>query len=66
MEANSSSIHFFFWGGETSSESGCLGIIPKIWPNGIIFQWLFLVPLNDGRDYITHQKAIYRWYISGI
>ena len=30
------------------------------------YQWLFLVPLNDGRDYITPQKAIYKWYISGI
>ena len=29
-------------------------------------QWLFLVPLTGGRDYITHQKAIYKWYISGI
>ena len=24
-------------------------------------QWLFLVPLNDGRDYRTPQKAIYMW-----
>ena len=31
-----------------------------------LYQWLFLVPLNDGRDYITPQKAIYKWYISGI
>ena len=31
-----------------------------------IYQWLFLVPLNDGRDYITPQKAIYKWYISGM
>ena len=29
-------------------------------------QWLFLVPLKGGRDYITPQKAIYKWYISGI
>ena len=29
-------------------------------------QWLFLVPLKGGRDYITAQKAIYKWYISGI
>ena len=27
------------------------------------FQWLFLVPLKGGRDYITPQKAIYKWYI---
>ena len=26
-------------------------------------QWLFLVPLKGGRDYITPQKAIYKWYI---
>ena len=26
-------------------------------------QWLFLVPLKGGRDYITSQKAIYKWYI---
>ena len=26
-------------------------------------QWLFLVPVKGGRDYITSQKAI---YISGI
>ena len=31
-----------------------------------IHQWLFLVPLKGGRDYITPQKAIYKWYISGI
>ena len=31
-----------------------------------IDQWLFLVPLKGGRDYITPQKAIYKWYISGI
>ncbi len=30
------------------------------------FQWLFLVPLKGGRDYITPQKAIYKWYISGM
>ena len=29
-------------------------------------QWLFLVPLKGGGDYITPQKAIYKWYISGI
>ena len=29
-------------------------------------QWLFLVPLKGGRDYIIPQKAIYKWYISGI
>ena len=29
-------------------------------------QWLTLVPLKGGRDYITPQKAIYKWYISGI
>ena len=29
-------------------------------------QWLFLVPIKGGRDYITPQKAIYKWYISGI
>ena len=29
-------------------------------------QWLFLVPVKGGRDYITSQKAIYKWYISGI
>ena len=27
------------------------------------YQWLFLVPLKGGRDYITPQKAIYKWYI---
>ena len=32
----------------------------------ILFQWLFLVPVKGGRDYITPQKAIYKWYISGI
>ena len=26
-------------------------------------QWLFLVPVKGGRDYITPQKAIYKWYI---
>ena len=31
-----------------------------------VSQWLFLVPLKGGRDYITPQKAIYKWYISGI
>ena len=30
------------------------------------FQWLFLVPVKGGRDYITSQKAICKWYISGI
>ena len=30
------------------------------------YQWLFLVPLKGGRDYIIPQKAIYKWYISGI
>ena len=29
-------------------------------------QWLFLVPLKGGRWQITPQKAIYKWYISGI
>ena len=29
-------------------------------------QWLFLVPLKGGRSHITPQKAIYKWYISGI
>ncbi len=29
-------------------------------------QWLFLVPIKSGRDYVTPQKAIYKWYISGI
>ena len=29
-------------------------------------QWLFLVPVKGGRDYIIPQKAIYKWYISGI
>ena len=29
-------------------------------------QWLFLVPLKGGRWHITPQKAIYKWYISGI
>ena len=29
-------------------------------------QWLFLVPVKGGRDYITSQKAIYKWYISGM
>ena len=27
---------------------------------------LFLVPIKGGRDFITSQKAIYKWYISGI
>ncbi len=31
-----------------------------------LIQWLFLVPLKGGRDYITPQKAIYKWYIRGI
>ena len=31
-----------------------------------LHQWLFLVPIKGGRDYITPQKAIYKWYISGI
>ena len=26
-------------------------------------QWIFQVPVKGGRDYITHQKAIYKWYI---
>ena len=34
--------------------------------SSILIQWLFLVPLNDGRDYKTPQKAIYKWYINGI
>ncbi len=25
-------------------------------------QWLFLVPIKGGRDYITSQKATYKWY----
>ena len=29
-------------------------------------QWIFLVPVKGGRDYIIPQKAIYKWYISGI
>ena len=29
----------------------------------IFDQWLFLVPVKGGRDYITPQKAIYKWYI---
>ena len=29
-------------------------------------QWLFLVPLKGGRWHIIPQKAIYKWYISGI
>ena len=33
------------------------------WVDG---QWLFLVPIKGGRDYITSQKAIYKWYISDI
>ena len=28
-----------------------------------INQWLFLVSLKGGRDYITPQNAIYKWYI---
>ena len=39
-------------------------------PNGtknmLLIQWSFLVPLIGGRDYIIPQKAIYKWYISGI
>ena len=27
------------------------------------FQWLFLVPVKGGREHITPQKAIYKWYI---
>ena len=27
------------------------------------FQWIFEVPVKGGRDYITPQKAIYKWYI---
>ena len=30
------------------------------------YQWIFQVPVKGGRDYITPQKAIYKWYISGI
>ena len=34
--------------------------------NGIgianVIQWLFLVSVKGGRDYITSQKAIYKWY----
>ena len=26
-------------------------------------QWIFQVPVKGGRDYITSQKAIYKWYI---
>ena len=29
-------------------------------------QWLFLVPLKGGRWHIIPQKAIYKWYLSGI
>ena len=29
-------------------------------------QWVFQVLVIGGRDYITPQKAIYKWYISGI
>ena len=28
-----------------------------------MFQWIFQVPVKGGRDYITPQKAIYKWYI---
>ena len=34
--------------------------------NLFIRQWIILVLVIGGRDYITHQKAIYTWYISGI
>ena len=36
------------------------GIMDSTW---ILYQWLFLVPVKGGRDYITSQKAIYKWYI---
>ena len=29
-------------------------------------QWIFQVPVKGGRDYITPQKATYKWYISAI
>ena len=29
-------------------------------------QWSFQVPVKGGRDYITTQRAIYKWYICGI
>ena len=29
-------------------------------------QWIILVLVIGGRDYITPHKAIYTWYISGI
>ena len=32
-------------------------------PHATNNQWLFLVPIKGGRDYITPQKAIYKWYI---
>ena len=34
--------------------------------NKVLGQWLFLVPLIGGRLHIIPQKAIYKWYISGI
>ena len=39
------------------------------YPGGVrdmFFQWIFQVLVIGGRDYITPQKAIYKWYISGI
>ncbi len=45
----------------------------ETWGRGVFFvgytvtiQWIFQVPVKDGRDYIAHPKAIYKWYISGI
>ena len=38
-------------------------IFEDITGSASIPQWLFLVPVKGGRDYITSQKAIYKWYI---
>ena len=42
-----------------------MGVNPKIGvsQNGWFIQWLFLVPLKGGRDYIIPQLAVYTTYI---
>ena len=45
--------------GESLSGDFCLSKLAA-WQS---FQWILQVPVKGGRDYITHQKAIYKWYI---
>ena len=46
---------------KSTSQKQC-ELHPK-WLQGCINQWLFLVPLKGGRDYIIPQLAVYTTYI---